>query len=101
MQYALSSCQTALAQGRYRWRHDTVLRELADILEWERRKKRNTKKKACPAINFIKEGQTGRKTKVPTTLIIDESDCWEMKVDLGKQLVFQTSSTSHRDQTSF
>jgi len=101
MQYALSSCQTALAQGRYRWRHDTVLRELADILEWERRKKRNTKKKACPAINFIKEGQTGRKTKVPTTSIIDESDCWEMKVDLGKQLVFQTSSTSHRDQTSF
>ena len=88
MQYALSSCQTALAQGRYRWRHDTVLRELADILEWERRKKRNTKKKACPAINFIKEGQTGRKTKVPTTSIIDESDCWEMKVDLGKQLVF-------------
>ena len=63
MQHALSSCQTALAQGRYRWRHDTVLRELADILEWERRKKRNTKKKACPAINFVKEGQTGKKTK--------------------------------------
>ena len=58
------------------------------MLERERRKKRNTKKKACPAINFVKEGQTGRKTKVPTTSIIDESDCWEMKVDLGKQLVF-------------
>ena len=84
MQHALSSCQTALSQGRYRWRRDIVPRELADILERER----NTKKKACPAINFVKEGQTGRKTKVPTTSIIDESDCWEMKVDLGKQLVF-------------
>ena len=75
MQHALSSCQTALTQGRYRWRHDTVLRELK-------------KKKACPAINFVKEGQTGRKTKASTTSILDESDCWEMKVDLGKQLFF-------------
>ena len=71
MRHALSSCQTALAQGRYRWRHDTVLRELADILEWERRKKRNTKKKACPAINFVKEGHTGKKTKTPTTSVLD------------------------------
>ena len=88
--------QIALAQGRYRWRHDTVLRKLADKLERERRKKRNTKKKACPAINF---GQTCKKTKAPTTSIIDESDCWEMKVDLGKQPVFQTSSTPHISQT--
>ena len=43
--HALSSCQTALAQVRYRWRHDTVLRELADTLKLERRKKRNTKKR--------------------------------------------------------
>ena len=84
----MSSCQTALAQGRYRWRHDIVLRELADTLEWERGKKRNAKKKACPAINFVKEGQTGKKTKAPTTSILDESDCLEMKVELGKQLVY-------------
>ena len=80
MQHALSSCQTALAQGRYRWRHDIVPRELADILERER----NTKKKACTAINFVKEGQTGKKTKAPATSILEESDFWEMKVDLGK-----------------
>ena len=80
MQHALSSCQTALSQGRYRWRRDIVPRELADILERER----NTKKKACPAINFVKEGQTGKKTKAPATSILEESDFWEMKVDLGK-----------------
>ena len=61
---------------------------LADTLELDRKKERTTKKKACPAINFIKEGQTGKKTKAPTTSIIDETDCWEMKVDLGKQLFF-------------
>ena len=84
MQHALSSCQTALSQGRYRWRRDIVPRELADMLERER----NTKKKACPAINFVKEGQTGKKTKAPATSILEESDFWEMKVDLGKQLFF-------------
>ena len=56
-----------LAQGRYRWRHDIVLRELADTLELEKRKKRNTKKRALQAINVVKEGQTGNKTKAPTT----------------------------------
>jgi len=72
----------------------------SDTLELERRKKRNTKKNACPAINCVKEGQTGKKTKAPTTSILEESDCWEMKVDLGKQLFFfQTSSTQHIDQT--
>ena len=97
MQHALSSCQTALAHGRYICRHDTVLRELADTLERERRKKRNTKRKACPATNFVKDGQTGKKTKAPTTSILDESDCWEMKVDLGRQLVFPNIiHTAHR-----
>ena len=88
MQHSLSSCQTALAQGRYRWRHDTVIKELADTLEREGKKKRNIKKKACTAINFVKEGQTGKKAKASTTSILVESDCWEMKVDLWKPLVF-------------
>ncbi|KAL6466887.1 hypothetical protein MHYP_G00246910 [Metynnis hypsauchen] len=33
LQHILSSCKTALAQGRYRWRHDQVLRKLAEVLE--------------------------------------------------------------------
>ena len=86
MQHAISmsTCQTAIAQGGYRWRHDTVLGELADILERDRRKKRNTKKKALQAINVVEEDQTGNKTKATTTWILDEFDCWEMKVNLGK-----------------
>ncbi|KAH3827184.1 hypothetical protein DPMN_129114 [Dreissena polymorpha] len=51
MQHTLPSCQTALTQGRYRWRHDTVLKDLADILEWERRKTR-------PTNNLIRQGRT-------------------------------------------
>ena len=69
MQHAISmsTCQTAIAQSGYRWRHDTVLGELADILERDRRKKRNTKKRALQAINVVEEDQTGNKTKAPTT----------------------------------
>ena len=29
LEHVLSSCSTALTQGRYRWRHDSVVRELA------------------------------------------------------------------------
>ena len=38
LEHVLSSCSTVLKQGRYRWRHDSVLRELADWLEKERKK---------------------------------------------------------------
>ncbi len=33
LQHILSGCKTALSQGRYRWRHDLVLRKLAEVTE--------------------------------------------------------------------
>ncbi len=33
LQHILSGCRTALSQGRYRWRHDLVLRKLAEVTE--------------------------------------------------------------------
>ena len=63
MQHALSSCQTALAQGRYRWRHDTVLRELADKLERERKKLRHTKKKASQRSTLLRKVKQARKQR--------------------------------------
>ena len=86
LEHALSSCQTALTQGRYRWRHDCVLRELADILERERRKKRTGSK--SKKIQFVKAGETTHKQHTPTSSILDQVESWEMLVDLGKKLVF-------------
>ncbi|XP_060590709.1 uncharacterized protein LOC132745755 [Ruditapes philippinarum] len=40
LKHVLSSCPTALSQGRYRWRHDQVLSEVAHVLETERKKER-------------------------------------------------------------
>ena len=43
-----------MKQRRYRWRHDTVLEKLADIVEKERTKKRTTKKRQ-ETIHFVKD----------------------------------------------
>ncbi|KAI8494393.1 hypothetical protein Bbelb_276190 [Branchiostoma belcheri] len=40
LSHILSGCKVALSQGRYRWRHDRVLRVLAAVLEEERTRKR-------------------------------------------------------------
>ncbi|CAM4593803.1 unnamed protein product [Leuciscus chuanchicus] len=55
--HILAGCKTALSQGRYRWRHEKVLRVLADILEQERQKK--TKKS-----------------------LLQAAQSWEMRMDL-------------------
>ena len=57
LQYVLSSCAIALSQGRYTWRHNNVLRELADVIEKQRREVRTLKKKPIQ-IQFVKEGET-------------------------------------------
>jgi len=47
MSHVLSSYKTALIQGRYRWRHDQLLRELADVLEVKTGEKDNWTKQRC------------------------------------------------------
>ncbi|XP_052237947.1 uncharacterized protein LOC127849270 [Dreissena polymorpha] len=72
MEHILSSCTTALTQGRYRWSHDSVLQELADKLERERTKKRPRQKPQM--IQFVKEGQKASKKLQPTSSVLDESE---------------------------
>ena len=50
LEHILSSCNVSLTQGRYRWSHDTVLGEIAKILEGAVARQKKT-------IRFIKEGQ--------------------------------------------
>lgn len=47
LQHILSSCKTALCQGRYRWLHDQVLRKLAEVLE----RQHQGSKRPPPAVN--------------------------------------------------
>jgi len=88
----LSSCKTALTQGRFRWRHDQVLRELADVLERERARKGHPTK--VNSINFVRPGEKG-KAAPHQGGILDGAQLWEMRVDLDRRLsypdIIQTS----------
>jgi hypothetical protein len=86
LEHVLSSCSTALSQGRYRWRHDNVLREVADWLEQERKKERRSN---SHRINFVKTGETTqRQLPQKSSSILDGTTGWNMLVDLDSKLVF-------------
>ena len=85
--HILSGCPTALSQGRYRWRHDEVLRELAQTMEERRRNHNDTEEKTGPGILFVKEG--GKKTQTVKTSprsFMDGARDWRLLVDLDGKL---------------
>ena len=78
MQHDLSSCQPTLGQGRYRWRYDNVLRELADFLERERRD--TLSKRHVQRSTVLRKVRQARKQQGPNNinpgwiwLLVDES----------------------------
>lgn len=94
MEHLLSSCPKALGDGRYRWRHDQVLRAVAESL--------------ATAINTIKGHhkpktimfhRAGEKPNIQprakSGLLTSATD-WELDVDLGKQLKFPARITATR-----
>ncbi|XP_069114334.1 uncharacterized protein [Argopecten irradians] len=84
--HVLTGCNVAITQGRYGWRHDKVLRELADIPE---RTKKRKPAKGCTFINFVQGGEGGHTfSTVHQWGILDGAQNWEMRVDLDRRLVF-------------
>ena len=85
-----------MAQGRYCWRHDCVLRELAAALEQERKAKRKPRKEGLVFIDFVQAGQKGQSQEGggPTGLL--GSGQWDMLVDLDRKLVFLPKVTASR-----
>ena len=72
----LSGCQVALTHGRYRWRHDKVPRELADVLEVERRRKRQTDQKPGQ-IQFVRQGEASADKRAPRQkAVLDRGHKW-------------------------
>lgn len=91
LNHILTSCPKALAEGRYSWRHDTVLAEISNWVEQQRIKA--NKKQAGPpeAKNFIREGDKAPRSRTtpknPPSILHRASD-WELSVDLKRKLVF-------------
>ncbi len=87
LEHLLSSCPKALADGRYRWRHDQVLKTIAESLDSaiSTSKYHHVSKKA---ISFIKAGEKLRARPHLTTGLLTRASDWQLQVDLGKQLRF-------------
>ncbi|KAJ8017190.1 hypothetical protein DPEC_G00015180 [Dallia pectoralis] len=66
LEHILSSCRAGLTEGRFRWRHDQVLAQLADGLEKERKRKR-TKAQDKGPVSFASSG-LGRRLERSTDI---------------------------------
>lgn len=93
LRHVLSGCKTSLAQGRYTWRHNQVLKILASTLE---DKRAATNSLPSPASNhqqattFVREGaKVTRSGLTPSERgQLRLARDWKMLADIGRQLVF-------------
>ena len=91
LNHVLSGCKVALQQGRYTWRHDKVLREIAGKVEekvTEQNKKSGRRKPHF--INFVKAGRKEKTAVKETESYLATANDWIFKVDLDKKLRIPT-----------
>ncbi|XP_059199347.1 uncharacterized protein LOC131979398 [Centropristis striata] len=96
LEHILSSCSKALGEGRYRWRHDQVLKTIAEAISKGIKGSRYTQATA-KAIRFVSEGQRPGKTpQNGSTGLLSTARDWVMTVDLQKQLKIPSHITQSR-----
>ena len=82
----LSSCKAALTQGRYTWRHNQVLKELAEAVEFNLNMEQ--KRRPEPPVLFKKAGgngtwpETSAQSKYCNRGLLSNADDWECAADL-------------------
>jgi len=91
LEHVLSSCRTALSDGRYIWRHDKVLSSIAEHLDQTRRAQK-TVRKGPSLISFVKAGQEDKGAKRASGILGTASD-WKQEVDLKNKLKFPQENT--------
>lgn len=85
--HILSGCEVALAQGRYKWRHDQVLRELAQCIEEKRKSSNKSPRDTRQGIVFVREGEKkSQQSKQEPRSYLDGASDWRLMVDLENSL---------------
>ena len=87
LEHLLSSCPKSLADGRYRWRHNQVLKAVAESIASAISTSKHHKA-TKRAVSFIKAGEKHRACPQTTTGLLHTASDWQLHVDLGKQLRF-------------
>ena len=80
LNHILTGCKAAL--GRYKWRHDMVLRELGKRIEERIEFMRNEPIKSNRTIVFLKEGEYQEPEKLRYMNILAYARDWEVCIDL-------------------
>ena len=98
--HILSGCKVALSQGRYKWRHDKVLKELASSVQAKVSENANKPENKKSRIQFLKEGekrQVESKEEEYYTYLSATND-WKIAVDLetGLKIPIAICSTNLR-----
>ena len=93
--HILSFCKVALVQGRYSWRHDSVLTNIESSLRAYINRHNDKKPDPTPArlIKFVKAGERAprQKPQIRKHLLNDASD-WKLQIDYkGKERPFPPS----------
>ena len=83
LNHILAGCKTALSQGRYKWRHDQVLKELANaiqmkIVENTKRPRVEKRKK----IQFIRSGESCTVPHDHPDSFLSDAKDWKLSADL-------------------
>ena len=79
----------ALGQGRYKWRHDQVLREIAQCMDQRRLENNKAPREEKRGISFVKAGYKRPKSQVktiPPRYYLDGAADWQLQVDLDGKL---------------
>ncbi|XP_073720025.1 uncharacterized protein [Misgurnus anguillicaudatus] len=87
LEHILSCCPRALGEGRYRWRHDQVLKTIAESIQ-ATINNRGKSKHSKLTISFIRAGEKPERSARVTSGLLNTAQDWQMKVDLCKQLKF-------------
>merc|ERR1712055_51021 len=97
--HILSSCKVALNQGRYTWRHDQVLRQIALYVEAKCKNHNKQPRREAKKIQFVKAGEkrTPTQKSLPGSYLDGAID-WQLRTDLDEniKLPAQVADTNKR-----
>ncbi|XP_071145089.1 uncharacterized protein [Mytilus edulis] len=96
LQHVLSACPVALKDGRYTWRHDSVLKRIEAKLDTTRRKKRKMQKNIM-FVNFVRAGEK-KDNQAECLGILGTASDWQMTADIHQRMSFpaEIAATSLR-----
>ena len=86
--HILGACKFSLEQGRFTFRHDSVLSYLVSVINAFLKEVKPVKSKKSNNIHFIKSGTKPPKTKTNPTGIFHLASDWVLISDLGPKYVF-------------